>query len=398
MTLFSDKKKHLLILLLLISLLTTFFVAIKIVYKEMEVLPFYSYDRFLSDSNTIEGSPSHITKAEAQAEIDQLVHVLKKAYVGKEISSEKVDSATEELINLPLEPMVDVQNFVWQINNILRKIPDENARAYIEESEISSSSQHSSNNEDKSNTPWKVALKNSKKGKILQIEITSFLAVSSREWVKFCEKVKTHLPEASTVVIDLRGSTGDNKEIAEKLSSLLYGDCTRPVKTISSSHSISHVMVANEIEKIFINTPSEDNKQLKKLQHDYQVCIIKAKQVAWEKHVPALVEKESPLPYSEKMVEKPIFILVGKNCPPAGLDLIDFLANHPHVETVGEARKQKKHFVNPGFFTLPYSKIAISLSTEYISYYDLPISNEEEIQADHPTTSEKAYDHVSNTL
>ena len=65
---------------------------------------------------------------------------------------------------------------------------------------------------------------------------------------------------------------------------------------------------------------------------------------------------------------KPILVLVDTGCGSTCGISIAALRGHPKVQFVGTNSAGNLHFMSPGVFQLPHSKIVVELSPTWISY------------------------------
>ncbi len=358
---------------------------------------FYSYNEFIWDGKTY-SSPLYIEKWQAEEDINRLVYTLEKAYIGGDFLDDEVKNAVQSLKKIPLNNSIEVSIFYEYISKVFDNISDLHANATFD-AVCNIKNQRYSNNKNVGHLPWLVSLeKVDNDTSVLLIAITRFLDPSSHLWDGFLSSVEEKLPAASGVILDLRGNSGGNDCMGRKLADLLYGSSEwswHVSKILFNNKSITLIMHANKIKEL-IECMKKTEANTDNLQKYYDNLVSQAIEVGEQKSSKKYIEREFSRSTIniEHIPKKPIFILMDMNCGSSGENMIDFLEDHPYALKIGENSAGAIHFGNVGFFLLPYSKIKISLGSQFKLYDDMRILEGKGIAPDYFITSIEAYEFV----
>lgn len=334
--------------------------------------------RFIEIPTSINEDPKkNLSSVEVKADLEQLDYALQRAYSGRRFlpanEFQKLRGELEQIKNSDV-----AIEFCRKLASAFDRVSDNHLRAKFKDrncfmGKVPVGSVGRNYHKNKS-TPWNVHLMTRVGHRALLISITSFPQSTDPVWKGFIPQVQQLLSQAELVIIDLRGNGGGDDTIGQELADLLAG---LPLKTPFASQWTSRTP---ESSQIFVNSFEywirQDRAQgkpvehLQKLVEEYSAIRDDAAsgKIPLEKwNLP----EERRLSYDPlKSVNKPIYLLMDKDCASSCESTIDFFEFNPYAKKVGENTAGFVHFGNNGRVFLQNSGISVQMAMSYNAYFD----------------------------
>ena len=184
------------------------------------------------------------------------------------------------------------------------------------------------------------------------IGLSHFPMPNSDLWKTFLKDIELSLKNSNFTIIDFRGNGGGNDYFGYKMAELFYGQ--------EFCHPINSQLVLNTalVKLIQSNTFYNRNEEyFDKFRTEFSAF---------------KTGSDRELRYSSgtditvldgKSYNKPIYVLIDRDCKSSGESTALCFEDHPQVQYVGQASNGCIEFGNVGIIVLPYTKLCIQLST-----------------------------------
>jgi len=325
--------------------------------------------------------PNVITPNQASEDVNFLIYALSNAYGGRKYVDQRLlQKAISDLSALPLSRLT-LSEFHDKIDEALFAIPDNHLRAYYQGKvslkrqnyEIQNVGQVGKNRITDINKVWEVQVDRVSKQKILLIALTKFPPHENKIWQNFLASITEKFNLVDKIVIDLRGNSGGDDTIGMELAGVLYGHSfEHPIKRQYRSQTPETVALLTNRFNIEIFNLKYDNQIIP----EYLVKDLSDSKARFQKALKGEIQAEfirsdKGLNRSESEgFNKPIYILMDKECGSSCEFTIAALEAHAQMKKVGENTSGTFHFSNSGIAVLPNSKIKVMVPSQFSEYYD----------------------------
>ena len=217
------------------------------------------------------------------------------------------------------------------------------------------------------------------KHKVPVLSIRHFEFKESSAWKGFLDSVEEIKNTAPALIIDVRGNSGGDSYMAERLSEILYGAKPPQKRKSLEVQTPEAVQLERNFYQLkasqqFLTRGSIPAYLTHKLfELDTKLEQAKKNELAKFKLLVTFQEtsaKENPSFSEETGFAKPIFILQDKICASSCEGLLEDLESHPYVTTVGENSKGSIHYGNVRSLTLPITGVMVQIPTKSFQYND----------------------------
>lgn len=324
-----------------------------------------------------------LTKEQLLYDKEQVLYSLENVYSGRKFLPNNEHKILLEQIR-KIDGSLTVQEFCERIAAAFDRVSDSHLGAAFGGKGCVKNSSNRDGSVGKNlyeggNIPWAVKIKKRSGANALLISITNFHKRSSPVWDGFLETVKSELPKANLVVIDMRGNGGGDDSIGYELSALLAGP------NLKTPYNEQWTSSNPESFQIFVNTFDYWGRKHKENKGSVPPYIAELKQKfiskrnrALKGEVVSIADNEALEAGSEerqdfnfeKSIKRPIYLLVDADCASSCESTVDFFEFNPLARVVGENTAGYIHFGNNGNVFLKNSGIKLQMAVSYNSYYD----------------------------
>lgn len=325
--------------------------------------------------------PKEISSDQVAEDIDFLIFTLSTAYGGRKyVPPSSLQKTIEVLKSIPKKStLVDFHD---KIDEALFLIPDNHLKAYYKGKvsvkrhnyESQTVGQVGKNNIRNPQKIWETRIDRIGKQKILYISITRFLDHENKIWKNFISSVTKKIISADKVIIDFRGNTGGDDTIGMELAGRLYGHSfEHPIRRQYRSQTPETVaLLTNRLNIEIINLKYDREKIPDYLANDFNDSKARYLRALKGEIPPEFIRTDKGLKKSNLGTgyNKPIYILMDKDCGSSCEFTIAALEWHKEIKKVGENTSGTFHFSNAGIAVLPHSKIKIMIPSQFSEYYD----------------------------
>ncbi|WP_413291566.1 S41 family peptidase [Bdellovibrio sp. HCB337] len=330
-----------------------------------------SFKDLLFDPNLPLKTQTHLSKKEAQADLEMLHYALTRAYPACwKMNSDEWARILETLQNITLPESIDRREFGSMISDILWDIPDGHLKVRFGSETLGAKfhknlRQVSTGSNVAGTDVWKIEMHDSPRGSIPVFGISRYPQSSEPHWQGFLEAVKHNL-KASALVIDLRGNDGGDDTKAIEMTSLLLGHDLHIdwVREVICESAEAYALQINTYSKIiWINYDSKSLEAPAELKAHLEYLKTRASELQGQKpqktihKLPALSKKS----LGAGAFNKPIYVLIDAETRSSGEWTVLYLKQHPQTVVVGDNTFGMIHFGNSGQLLLPYSQLTVAL-------------------------------------
>lgn len=230
-----------------------------------------------------------------------------------------------------------------------------------------------------SSSPYTLIWKTVNKSKVLILAATKFPVLSDPVYNKLKTDFSNMLINSDSLVIDLRGHSGGDNDVAHFIASKIWGGKAPEYKDrfqIQTPEALA--LYANRFDYYYRikNLRLGSLENLKDNRDNYLKDMNDA--IAGKLSIIRYIKKDNFLDLNTKDTvslpaegyHKPVYVLIDSKCGSAGEDLVAVLEKHPYVTLIGQRTRGVFHFGNQGFLQLPNSRISIWISTTFSSMRD----------------------------
>lgn len=326
-------------------------------------------------------TPATLRKEQVQEDIQFLIYALSKGYGGRShVPAQTFEMVLEKIKQI--DSAKTPEELMIQIDEVLLMIPDNHLRAALDGKRSpgrlkiwSANGNVGKNAIGKAKRKWDVRSELIKGQRVLYISVTSFPLRKDPIWNGFHEQVKRRLKFSKSVILDFRGNSGGDDSAGWELARIFFGrDFRVPYARQYKSRTPETLMIAANAPRLFkLNDQFKGRKPSPYLDDLLQEMMTEYRSAIQGKTPEEQIreyENRADLEKQPVAYQKPIYILMDRECGSSCESTIDFFEFHPFVKRVGENTGGFIHFGNVGYVILPNSRIDVQIPTHYNEYYD----------------------------
>ncbi len=323
--------------------------------------------------------PKRLSSKKVEQDINFLIHVLDRAYVGKQyLPSGNYYSLLSRLSAIKGED--SREHLKDTIDEVFLTVPDGHLKAMTYASSKKRAEKYRLIQHKKTSNikHWNIKSYSRRGQKVLYVTIKLFPDAKSKAWKSLLAKLAVMLPQTNIVIMDLRDSPGGNSLASQKLVEALTGRKGKSA-IVKEVHVQSPWALGIMINLLTHN--AWNLKLSKKPVSNYlKEHISQAKQLYQESMRTSLVQPwgviedsvhmRSKLTVAPKAFQGPIAVLQGPLCRSACELFVKTMGMFPNTISLGQPTSGILHFGNAGPILLPNSKIMVMVPTVYLELYD----------------------------
>ncbi len=286
-------------------------------------------------------------------DVELLLYALKESYAGS-IGLDTSDF--EELLNQVslLREEKDKETLYVLLKEAFSKVKDNHLKIWRTHAERSIGSVSPKSYEAGRNVAdeEEVVVRTIEEENYTLIGLSHFPMPNSNLWKTFLKDIVLSLENSNFTVIDFRGNGGGNDYFGYKMAELFYSQ--------KFCHPINSQLVLNTalVKLIQSNTFYKRNEEyFDKFRTDFYGFKADSDRVLKHNDGAGVTQLDG------KSYNKPIYVLIDRDCKSSGESTALCFEDHPQVQYVGQASNGCIEFGNVGIIVLPYSKLCIQLST-----------------------------------
>lgn len=329
-------------------------------------------DLLLPENLSFEPSPA-LTAQQVHDDMSFLTFALKHAYIGRD-RVEPIRYREVLLMIQAIREQASLKPFSSKelkeaLNQALSPIPDAKLMAWEPGPEDPIEAPSPSEYPKK---PWQIIHKTVSRYEIPVVTLHELTNPENKKWDGFVDALKSAWTEAKGIVIDLRGTGGTDETMGRKMASVLLGwNAESPAQIRYASQTpTTFALLANGLRYKIHQLKRRKIEAPQNLTAKYSETLSQHRLASAGKLEPLRETRTPDQPRIPGLAEKPIYILVDRNCASACEATLEFFETYAGTRTFGQNTAGKIQFRNPGQLFLPNSHVAVQIPTSFTQYND----------------------------